>query len=171
MSGKTAFIDLDGTVCNVEKRFAHAWQQGRIDWSIAFHPPLLELDELIAGSEAALEKFEQDGWEIIFLSSRPETLRRATRDWLRRHDLLHGQTGEERRIILKPSQHRWTNTPRWKAEIVCATGLNRDEVVVVDDAGENLVAIRGMWRSKGLNRSGLTTYKSFELASQPDISG
>lgn len=169
MSGKTAFIDLDGTVCNSEKRFAQAWQRGRIDWSIAFHPPLLELDELIAGTETALEKFEQDGWQIVFLSSRPESLRRATRDWLRRHDLLHGQHGE-RRIILKPSHQRTTNTPKWKAEIVCAAGLNQAEVIVVDDASENLVAIRGLWRVKGLNRAGLTTYKSFELAGQPDIS-
>ncbi len=168
MSGKTAFIDLDGTVCNSEKRFEQAWQKGRLDWKIAFHPPLLELDELIAGTEAVLEGFEREGWQIVFLSSRPESLRRATKEWLKRHQLLHGQSGE-RRLILKPSNHRLTNTPKWKADIVCAAGLNLSEVLVVDDAGENLLAIKGLWRAKGLNRAGLTTYKSFELAPKPDI--
>ena len=168
MSGKTAFIDLDGTVCNSEKRFEQAWQKGRLDWKIAFHPPLLALDELIAGSEAALERFEREGWQVVFLSSRPENLHRATRAWLKHHHLLYGQYGE-RRILLKPSAHRFTSTPRWKAEIVCAAGQNQAEVLVVDDANENLVAMRGLWRAKGLSRDNLTTYKSFELTGQPEI--
>lgn len=168
MSGKTAFIDLDGTVCNSEKRFEQARQKGQIDWNVAFHPALLALDELIGGSEAALEQFEQAGWQIIFLSSRPESLRRATKAWLKNHHLLHGPQGE-RRLILKPSARRFTSTPKWKAEIVCAAGQNQAAVLVVDDDSANLEAMRGLWRAKGLARSGLTTYKSFELAGQSEI--
>src|SRR5690242_4661266 len=133
MTAKIAFIDLDGTVCNSESRFKQARRNGQIDWKIAFHPPLLELDEVIEGAEAALAQLEVEGWTIIFLSSRPQSLRKATKGWLNRYQLLQGPSSAERQLILKPAKSRFTSTPKWKAEVVCAAGERPAQVLFVDD--------------------------------------
>lgn len=159
MTVKKAFIDLDGTVCNSQARFNRAARNGRVDWQIAFQPALLALDEPITGVEDALEKLETDGWTIIFLSSRPESLRRATKDWLKGHGLLHSGAGE-RQLLLKPQKSRFVSTPKWKAETVCAAGPSAEQVLFIDDESENLSAVKGLWRTKGLDRAQLKTGKS-----------
>jgi hypothetical protein len=163
MTSKQAFIDLDGTVCNSEKRFEQARKSGQIDWKIAFHPPLLEMDELIVGSEVALEHLEAEGWTVIFLSSRPESLRKATKSWLKRYSLLHGPSLVERQLILKAPKFRFSRTPHWKAEVICAAGAKAAQVLFVDDETENLSTVKDLWRTKGLNRANLRTCKSLQL--------
>ncbi len=154
---KAAFIDLDGTVCNSQKRFDKAREnnQGRIDWEVALHAPLLELDEIIPGVAEVLQELEQQGWTILYLSSRPQRLQRATKSWLKKHQLSEGHQGE-RELLLKPPSQRFVKTPKWKAEVVYAVGLKAEAVLVIDDEFENLKAIKGLWRIKGLDRTKLT---------------
>ena len=156
MPAKKVFIDLDGTVCNSQARFKKATRNGRIDWQIAFQPTLLTLDELITGADRAIDELETDGWTIIFLSSRPENLRRPTRDWLKEHNLLHSGAGE-RQLILKPQKSQFVSTPKWKAETVCAASPTAEQVLFIDDEMENLTAVKGLWRTKGLDRNRLKT--------------
>ncbi|MEI7554797.1 hypothetical protein [Candidatus Chlorohelix sp.] len=44
---KIAFIDLDGVVANSVLRFEKAAKNGKINWALAFHPPMLSLATLI----------------------------------------------------------------------------------------------------------------------------
>lgn len=161
MGNKLAFIDLDGIVCNSHKRFAQAYQKGRLDWSSALQPSLLALDELLPYADTFLAKLEEADWAIIFLSSRPENLRKATKEWLKSYKLLTGLSGE-RQLILKPQKSRFTTTPKWKAEVVCAGGGKAEQVLLVDDEAENLNAAKGLWRAKNLDRTSLKTCKSLD---------
>lgn len=153
---KLAFIDLDGTVCNSTKRFDQALQNGKINWEIAFTASLLALDELIGQAEERITELADDGWEIIYLSSRPEKLRRATRAWLK----VHGLDGHE--LILKPAKFRMVSTPKWKAEIICKRASDAQEVLFVDDEAENMKAVKEIWRQK-VGYSGLKVLKSLDL--------
>ena len=127
---------------------------------------MLELDELVGGADSVIERLEARGWAIIFLSSRPENLRRATKDWLKKHQLLYASADAgsgERSLILKPPKSRFVSTPKWKAEVICAAGVGAEQVLLVDDESENLSAVKGLWRTKALDRSVLKTCKALEL--------
>lgn len=161
---KAAFVDLDGTVCNSQKRFDKARENngGRINWEVAFHPDLVALDELIPNTPQVLQQLEQQGWTILYLSSRPESLRQVTKNWLKKHKLLAGQHSE-RQLILKPVRQHFVSTPKWKAEVVCASGEKSDAVLVIDDELENLKAIKALWKTKGLDRAKLTCIRECVL--------
>jgi ribonucleotide monophosphatase NagD (HAD superfamily) len=75
-----AIIDLDGVIAENTERFARATKpSGGIDWSVAFDPTLVVLDTLIAGADQAVTRLEnKHGYAVIFLTSRPETMREAT---------------------------------------------------------------------------------------------
>lgn len=155
-------MDLDGTVCNSEKRFERAYRNGRIDWKIAFHPALLEMDELLTHAPAILDHLETDGWQIIYLSSRPQMLHRPTRNWLKLNGLLLGVEGE-REIILKPEKYRLSSSAKWKAEVISKKANRAEEILFIDDETENIMAVRGLWSEKGYTRELLKTFKSLEL--------
>lgn len=159
---KLAFVDLDGTVCNSEKRFEKAYRNGRIDWEVAFRAALLELDELLAHAPEALDRLEVAGWRVIFLSSRPQMLYKATKSWLKTNGLLMGEAGE-REIILKPPKYRFSSSAKWKAEVICKRAGQADQILFFDDETENIVTVKGLWSSKGLGRELLKTFKSLKL--------
>lgn len=161
---KIAFIDLDGTVCNNQKRFEQATHKGKIDWEIAFDPLLLDLDELIVAADQTIEALAAEDWTIIYLSSRPENLQRATKNWLKRHGLA------QHRLVLKPQHARRVNTPKWKASVVCTLGAKAEQVLFVDDDTQNVVAVRSLWRVK-VGKGKLQTISSLELARKTIIAG
>ncbi len=86
-------IDLDGIVANSSARFEIATKDGKIDWSLAFDPELVKLDTLIEGADTIIKQLRGD---IVYLTSRPESMWQATHTWLTQHGL--GQPG----IICKP---------------------------------------------------------------------
>ena len=161
---KIAFIDLDGTVCNNQKRFEQATSKGKIDWEIAFDPLLLDLDELIVAADQTIEELAAADWTIIYLSSRPENLLGATKNWLKRHGLAQHQ------LVLKPPHARRINTPKWKASVVCTLGANAEQVLFVDDETQNVVAVRSLWRER-VGKGKLQTISSLELARKTLIAG
>jgi hypothetical protein len=89
MTTRLAIVDLDGVVADNDARFARArangdgrkGAEGPVDWSIAFDPDLVSLDGLIMGADQAVKSLEQR-CTIIYLTSRPESIREATQTWL-----------------------------------------------------------------------------------------
>jgi phosphoglycolate phosphatase-like HAD superfamily hydrolase len=142
---KVAFIDLDGVVADSVQRFEKATKNGKINWGLAFHPPMLNLDTLVPGADTAITALEAAGWKIIYLSSRPERLQEATLGWLEKHGL------HERDLLLRPTKKGKETTPQWKARMVCELGEQAQEVIFIDDEPENLETVQKLWAEKFQN--------------------
>lgn len=148
---KLAIIDLDGVVANNDERFALARDNsdgrkgapGPINWRIAFDPALVPLDVLMKGADKAIKNLEKRGYSIVFLTSRPETMRQATAEWLRQRDL----DGYE--LICKPMDKQFTKTVTWKADEVARMARIPivESVLFIDDEANNLAAVEAL----GLN--------------------
>ncbi len=108
---KLAIVDLDGVIADSTARFERATIDGKINWKVAFDPELVELDTLIDGVDERLYDLEIAGYTVVFLTSRPETMERATLNWLNRYDVL----SIDRRLITKPLSEQFTKTKVWKA--------------------------------------------------------
>ncbi len=135
---RIAFIDLDGVIANNEVRFAHATSNGKIDWQVAFDPELVTLDTLIDGVHVQLEYLALQGYTIIYLTSRPESMRDATQAWLEKHGLA------TRMLVMKSAAFQFTKTVIWKAGMVntLANAFQVKDVLVVDDEQTNIDEIR-----------------------------
>lgn len=108
-----AVIDLDGVVADSSARFTRARRSdGSIDWQVAFTPELVSLDILISGADEAIRRLVQRGYEIVFLTSRPESMRDATQQWLDTNAL----DGYE--LVMKPEEKKYVKTVLWKADEV-----------------------------------------------------
>ncbi|NWJ47903.1 MAG: hypothetical protein HXX08_18775 [Chloroflexi bacterium] len=139
---KIAFIDLDGVVANSVLRFEKATKNGKINWGLVFHPPMLGLDTLIPGADAIIARLEEANWTVIYLSSRPERILEPSKKWLEKH----GLDGHE--IILRPAKKDGLKTPQWKASVVCRKGAPDGETLFVDDEPENTAAALELWQEK-----------------------
>jgi phosphoglycolate phosphatase-like HAD superfamily hydrolase len=128
--------DLDGIIVNSDARFARATVEGKINWKIAFNPELIELDMLIDGVADHLDRLENEGYTIVFLTSRPETMERATLAWLDRYELL----GDRRTLITKPLSAQFVKTKTWKAERVAnlIRQSQAQSVIFIDDEQANV---------------------------------
>lgn len=137
---KLAIVDLDGVTADSTARFEQAKQgqeNGKIDWAVAFAPELVSLDTLIDGADKAIRRLDDMGYGIVFLTSRPESMEAATKQWLAQHEL------DCYELICKPKSKQFTKTRIWKAEEVKRMTLQAksfDEsaiVMFIDDELEN----------------------------------
>lgn len=143
---KIAFIEIDGPIANYDARFALAesiaWRKfapGTRDWKdaywhVAFTPENIGHDVLVPGAYEALIEIEKTH-EIILLTSRPEHMREATRQWLTSHRI-----GIGRDLVMKPASCMWDKTLRWKTTIIhtLAYMYGTSEVLVIDPVQANL---------------------------------
>lgn len=145
-----AVIDLDGVVADSSARFARAMRSdGSTDWNIAFMPDLVALDTLIPDASWGIRLLGRRGYTIIFLTSRPESMRDATQAWLD----VNALDGYE--LIMKPADKQFTKTVLWKADEVARLAAlppvvsllfiddeegNRAEVQARDIAGVTVLA-------------------------------
>lgn len=123
----------------IVEKFDREKQATDLYWKTVFDPALVEMDTLIAGSFEALCEIEKH-YRIIFLSSRPESMREATIEWLKKYNVFFNHTVHgERHLILKPPAFQFTKTPVWKAGMVQTLGLLFDSKIVkfVDDEKAN----------------------------------
>ena len=164
-----AIIDLDGVVADNTKRFEKAEEAKQqwivehrvpgtnailkeygapsandIYWQRAFDSDLVALDTLIDGVRVALEalRFTQN-YELIFLTSRPESMREATLKWLYDHNILFFSTYRTPSLVMKAPAFQFTKTTVWKAGMVHQ--LHRlygaDELLFIDDEEANRKAV------------------------------
>jgi phosphoglycolate phosphatase-like HAD superfamily hydrolase len=126
-----AIVDIDGVVADVRHRLHHIARRPK-DWNAFFDaaaddPPHEE-------GLRVVRTLAQDH-EIIYLTGRPERLRRATDDWLTRHgigghDLMMRADGDRRPAA------------RVKVQLLQRLSRTRTVAVVVDDDAEVLTAVR-----------------------------
>lgn len=161
---KVVFVDVDGVLANNTERFNKAEEAKQaylksqqkirdgfsseeksksIYWQTAFNPELVALDTLIPGTIEALIAFCVRDYTIILLTSRPESMRQATIEWLIAQNAKVEEgffTQYEKLIMKEPAfTKNYIKTVPWKVGIIqtFATYLNATEVVVVDDEVAN----------------------------------
>lgn len=77
--------DIDGTVADSSHRDHLVFKTKPPDWEAFLRPELVLKDKLVPRAKFCLRRFEEEGHTIAFLTSRSESLRDATCDWLWEH--------------------------------------------------------------------------------------
>lgn len=135
---KLAIIDVDGVIANSDKRFEMAKREdGSTDWKVAFNPSLLVHDELIEGVKEAIQHLYDQGYTIVYLTSRPEHMKQMSVAFLNHH----GIGGPE--YFDKAEADKYIKTTAWKARVVQElTRRNQYErFLFVDDDEKNRLAV------------------------------
>ena len=117
----TAVIDLDGTVADVRHRLHHLQRRPK-DWD-AFYAGIADDRPLAEG--LAVARSLADNHELVYLTGRPERYRKATLEWLRRHELPPG------RLMMRRGGDR---RPARVAKLAMLRSLDGVAVLVDDDA-------------------------------------
>ena len=162
--GKICVCDIDGIVCNRDARLALARsvylakcdQEGKepepqvynkgFDWETFLNPENLYLDTLIGGIEQAIHALLDQGWHLVYLTSRPEHMRLATLHWLNNQTIAYQPVNgslEWIQVYMKDEENRYTKTPKWKSSVVqnLVEMYQASEILIVDDQTSNLQAI------------------------------
>ena len=151
---RLAVIDLDGVVANVDARFSRAkadaeaafvdqaYERREYDnvyWRAVFNPAYVSLDTPIDGVNEALLDIQQEGYKVVFLTSRPESMRDATAFWLFGHSVYDGDD----ELVMKTGAFQYTKTTVWKAGMVqtLVSLYNAEALLVVDDEMANILEI------------------------------
>lgn len=126
-----AVFDVDGVLADVTHR--RHFIQGRRNWR-GFFAAAGEDTPLATGIELARAARDK-GLDLVYLSGRPEHLRRVTVDWLTRFDVPPGE------LLLRPERDR---SPATALKLRYLRRLTRDRRVVffVDDDAEVVDAVR-----------------------------
>jgi phosphoglycolate phosphatase-like HAD superfamily hydrolase len=126
-----AVFDIDGVVADVRHRLHHVESKPK-NWD-AFFAGAAE-DPPIPAGLALVAEYAADH-DIVWLTGRPQRLRRVTIAWLRHHGLraavLHMRPGRD----FRPA-------PRFKSEVVADIARRADVAVVVDDDPAVVAALR-----------------------------
>ena len=154
---KLAVVDLDRVVANSDARFAMAalakeqWLMERqkglpyavealaeksatdVYWREAFNPIHVPLDELIDGADGDIIALTLQGYEIVYLTSRPSSMRVATLAWLEYYNLL--ASDEFSRLVMKESAFQYVKTIVWKAGMAqtLAHLFDAEEILFITD--------------------------------------
>ena len=130
-----AVVDVDGVVADVRHRLHHIESRPK-DWAAFFaaadaDPPLAE--------GVARVRTLLDDHDVVYLTGRPDHLRRVTQEWLERHGIPGTKLVMRRRGDYRPARVT-------KAEELARLARTRTVAVVVDDDPEVVEALRaGGW--------------------------
>jgi hypothetical protein len=126
-----AVVDIDGVVADVRHRLHHVESRPK-DWPAFFaaadrDPPLAE------GVERVLALLADH--DVVYLTGRPEHLRRVTEEWLDRH-------GIGGRTLLMRRSRDYRPARATKAEEIRRLARSRAVAVVIDDDPDVCAALR-----------------------------
>lgn len=131
------FVREEGIIPSVVYR--DAWLKIFYSERAFYNPELVPLDIPIEGINEQLLDIQAAGYKLIFLTSRPESLRQATINWLLSHTVYDGDDT----LIMKASAFQFTKTTVWKAGMVqmLSTLYDAGEIIFVDDEQANIDAL------------------------------
>jgi acid phosphatase class B len=133
-------IDIDNTLCISNERFALAQKEtGKTDWDIAHNPELIEKDKPNWPMIDLAKKYKKDGFEIIILTGRPESVEKVTEEWLKKYEI------EYDRLIMRNRSSHYLKAVIYK-EKAYKTLIKSDVFCAYDDEEE----IIQMWNSLGI---------------------
>lgn len=133
--------DLDGTLCDINHRLHYVKGDEKKDWKSFFRG--IKDDKLRFEVLDKLKGYENEGYEIVFVSARPDTYRPETEHWLAMHldDVMDYKT-----LIMRKGGDRRPDT-EVKEEILMKYFEGGKHVHKVFDDRPSVIR---MWRSHGL---------------------
>ncbi len=165
---KLAIIDLDGVVADSTARFAEAekarqafladnaacmnallsgssgkQEATNLYWQTAFTPELVTLDKLVEGAIQHIQRLENNRYRVVFLTSRPESMREATVNWMYEQGILASPfvAPMKYELVMKSSAFQYTKTTVWKAGMTQTLaglyGYASRGIVMIDDEEAN----------------------------------
>jgi hypothetical protein len=126
-----AFVDIDGVVADVRHRLHHV-ERAPKDWG-AFFAGAADDPPLAVGVDRVRALLADH--EVVFLTGRPERLRRVTQQWLDRH----GLGGP--RLVMRP-RGDYRPARQTKAEEIRRLARGRSVALVLDDDPEVCATLR-----------------------------
>jgi hypothetical protein len=161
---KLAVIDLDGVVADATARFAKAeevkqqylasfinangeairGEATNLYWRTVFNPENVSLDTLIKDAKENLETLRyKHGYELMFLTSRPDTIYAATLTWLFEYNIVFLFNGKQIALVMKPPAAQYVKTITWKALTIqmLVALYGADEALIIDDEPANLAEL------------------------------
>jgi hypothetical protein len=126
-----AVIDIDGVLADVRHRLAHLDKRPK-DWGSFFREAVKD-PPLAQGLDAARRLAEV--YEVVYLSGRPEHLRKDTEAWFRRHGLPAGELHLRPRNDFRPARE-------FKVAMLRRLRDRAPVAVLVDDDAQVLEAAR-----------------------------
>lgn len=126
-----AVVDVDGVLADVRHRLHHVTDRPK-DWP-AFFADAGD-DGLLAEGEHAVRALAEV-YDVVYLSGRPERLRRVTEAWFDRHGLPEGP------LMLRPFDD-YRPSSVYKIDVLETLAQTRTVVVLVDDDPRVLAAAR-----------------------------
>ncbi len=133
-------IDIDNTLCISNERFGLATKQnGKIDWDVAHKVELIENDKPNYPMIDLAKKYKKDGFEVIVLTGRPESVRKVTEFWLKKYEIEYDH------LIMRNWENNFLKAPVYKKKIY-ETEIKSDVFCAYDDEEE----IIQMWNSLGI---------------------
>lgn len=118
-------------------------------YRVLFTPALIELDTLLPDVLERLDVLSQLGYQVMFLTSRPESMRDATVKWLAQHSIEivpvgTGVPGQDWLVMCASAfRNGYTKTTVLKAGLVetFAHLFGVSELIFVDDNQKNIEAV------------------------------
>jgi len=133
-------IDIDNTLCISNERFTLATKpNGKIDWDIAHNPELIRKDKPNYPMIDLAKKYKKDGFEVIILTGRPDSVESVTEEWLKKYEIEYDQ------LIMRNRSSHFLKAPIYKKKMY-ETIIKSDVFCAYDDEEE----IIQMWNSLGI---------------------
>ena len=126
-----AIVDIDGVVADVRHRLHHVESKPK-DWNAFFGAA--DRDPPLADGVARVRQLREDH-DVVYLTGRPEYLRRTTEAWLERHGIAGNDLLMRRRGDFRPARVT-------KAEELRRLARGRTVAIVLDDDAEVCAALR-----------------------------
>ena len=133
-------IDIDNTLCISNERFELAKKpNGKTDWDIAHNPTLIEKDKPFYPMIDLTKQYKQNGFEVIILTGRPDSVENVTEDWLKKYEIEYDQ------LIMRNRSSHFLKAPIYKKKVY-ETIIKSDVFCAYDD-DEDIIQ---MWNSLGI---------------------
>ena len=126
-----AVVDVDGVVADVRHRLHHIESRPK-DWAAFF--AAADEDPPLAEGVAKVRELLADH-DVVYLTGRPDHLRRVTEAWLDRHGIRGSKLVMRRRGDYRPAKQT-------KAEELRRLARDRSVAVMIDDDPEVCEALR-----------------------------
>ncbi|NPA23815.1 MAG: hypothetical protein GXO23_05940 [Crenarchaeota archaeon] len=137
---RACIVDVDGTLIDSSERFRNATRSGRIDWSRALDPELVEaLDKPMPDAivRKIVEKCREMCDIVIVLTGRPRRLEKITRKQLR-------EIGFRYDMLVMRSDNDFTDEVGFKLRKLRELSKHYDIVAIFDDNLRFLIAARAV---------------------------
>ncbi len=127
-----AVVDIDGVVADVRHRLRYLERRPK-NWDAFF--AAAPRDELLPEGRAVVEQMVASGYEVVWLTGRPERCRADTLAWLATHDLAAGPL-----YMRRDGDHRPARMT--KLAVLRTLAAGRTVAVMVDDDAGVVAAVR-----------------------------